>query len=71
MSPSIDSINAALYPLKGCTYYYFVATDSHYSFFAETKAEHEQNVERAKNGEVADPYEDQDDEGWGEEDYNE
>ena len=71
VSPSIDSINAALYPLKGCTYYYFVATDSHYSFFAETKAEHEQNVERAKNGEVADPYEDQDDEGWGEEDYNE
>lgn len=69
VSPTADSIIAALYPMDGCSYYYFVATNSGYSFFAETLAEHQQNVERAKNGEVADPFEDNED--WGDEDYNE
>ncbi len=69
VSPTIDSINAALYPLANCPYYFFVATDSGYSFFAQTLAEHKINVERARNGEVANPY--GDDEDWGDDDYNE
>lgn len=56
VSPSFESINAALYPLSGCSYYFFVATDSGYSFFAETLAEHLDNVQRAAAGEVADPF---------------
>lgn len=68
-SPTVDSVNAALYPMANCPYYYFVATDSHYSFFAETYAEHLKNVEKARNGEVADPY--GGNEEWDEEEYNE
>ena len=68
-SPTVDSVNAALYPATNCPYYYFVATDSHYSFFAETYAEHLKNVERARNGEVADPFGDTEE--WDEDNYNE
>ena len=57
-TPTADSINAALYPatdLEGTplTYYYFVATKSGYSFFAETFQEHQANIVRANNGEEA------------------
>ena len=54
VTPTLDSLNAALYPAEGLDYFFFVATDSGYSFFASTLAEHLENVERAKNGEVAD-----------------
>ncbi|MBQ8236319.1 MAG: endolytic transglycosylase MltG [Clostridia bacterium] len=57
-TPTADSINAALYPattMEGTplTYYYFVATKSGYSFFAETFEQHQANIVRANNGEEA------------------
>lgn len=64
VTPTLDSLNAALYPAEGVDHYFFVATDSGYSFFANTLAEHLKNVERAKNGEVADsPFADDGEEG--------
>lgn len=56
VTPTRESINAALYPDSNCDSYYFVGTASGYSFFAATMLEHSNNVERARNGEVADPY---------------
>lgn len=57
-TPTADSINAALYPatdMEGLAlnYYYFVATKSGYSFFAETFEQHQANIVRANNGEEA------------------
>ncbi len=56
VSPTIESINAALYPLANCQYYYFVTSVSGYSFFAETYDKHQRNIERALAGVPADPY---------------
>ena len=54
-TPALDSINAALYPVEQFDFYFFVATNSGYSFFANTLEEHKINIERAKNGEEAEP----------------
>ena len=68
-TPTRESIDAALYPAADWDYYYFVTTNSGYSFFARTLAEHKINIERAKNGEIADPYAEYED--LPTEDYNE
>jgi UPF0755 protein len=54
-TPALDSINAALYPTEGFDYYFFVASASGYSFFANTLEEHKINIEKVKNGEEAEP----------------
>lgn len=54
-TPALDSINAALYPVQDFDFYFFVASKSGYSFFANTLEEHKINIERAKNGEEAEP----------------
>lgn len=56
VTPTRESINAALYPEADFPAYYFVGTKSGYSFFAETLEEHIENVARAEAGEVADPF---------------
>ncbi|MBQ9468901.1 MAG: endolytic transglycosylase MltG [Clostridia bacterium] len=58
VTPTRESINAALYPDSECTAYYFVGTKSGYSFFADTLEEHIDNIARAEAGEVADPFAD-------------
>jgi cell division protein YceG involved in septum cleavage len=54
-TPALDSIDAALYPTEGFDYYFFVASASGYSFFANTLEEHKINIEKVKNGEEAEP----------------
>lgn len=54
-TPSLDSLNAALYPVEQFDYFFFVASASGYSFFANTLEEHKLNIERVKNGEEAEP----------------
>ena len=56
VTPTRESISAALYPDHTCTSYYFVGTVSGYSFFADTLIEHIDNVQRAAAGERANPY---------------
>lgn len=55
-TPTRESINAALYPEPSCTAFYFVGTKSGFSFFADSLAEHIENIARAEAGEVADPF---------------
>ena len=46
--PSLDAIQAALYPEPNCNYYYFCAKGNGRTAFAVTKEEHEANVEKYK-----------------------
>ena len=55
VTPTRESINAALYPDYTCTSFYFVGTKSGYSFFADTYEEHRQNVINVSNGMEAPP----------------
>ena len=55
VTPTRESINAALYPDYTCDAYYFVGTKSGYSFFSQTYAQHIDRVLAARNGEEAPP----------------
>ncbi|MBR5425452.1 MAG: endolytic transglycosylase MltG [Clostridiales bacterium] len=47
--PSLDAIQAALYPEPNCSYMYFCAKGDGRTAFAVTKEEHEANVEKYKD----------------------
>ena len=47
--PSLDAIQAALYPEPNCNYMYFCAKGDGRTAFAVTKEEHEANVEKYKD----------------------
>ncbi len=47
--PSLDAIQAALYPEPNCAYMYFCAKGDGRTAFAVTKEEHEANVEKYKD----------------------
>jgi len=47
--PSLDAIQAALYPEPNCNFMYFCAIGDGRTAFAVTKEEHEANVEKYKD----------------------
>ena len=47
--PSLDAIQAALYPEPNCNFMYFCAKGDGRTAFAVTKEEHEANVEKYKD----------------------
>ena len=47
--PSLDAIQAALYPEPNCNFMYFCAKGDGHTAFAMTKEEHEENVEKYKD----------------------
>ena len=47
--PSLDAIQAALYPEPNCNFMYFCAKGDGHTAFAVTKEEHEENVEKYKD----------------------
>ncbi|MBE6552007.1 MAG: endolytic transglycosylase MltG [Ruminococcaceae bacterium] len=50
-NPGLDAIMAALYPEK-CDYYYFLAASDGTTVFSKTLKEHEDNINKLRNGEL-------------------
>ncbi len=53
--PSLDAIQAALYPEPNCNFFYFCAKGNGRTAFAVTKEEHEANVAKYKDNWTDDP----------------
>lgn len=47
-SPTMTALRAALYPEEDCPYYYFVSRPNGHMYYAKTLAEHNANIEKAK-----------------------
>lgn len=48
-NPSVDSINAAVYPDKSCKAYFFFNDNSGNHYYAETYAQHKKNIQYCKD----------------------